>query len=97
MDEPPIVLGAEGIIGRADGQWVLGHLRAAEAEYARAETEMERAQATAHYYASLSLLGREVPIMCAEDAGRRLGMLASGPTTSASAVALATKSACSGS
>jgi hypothetical protein len=69
MDEPPIVLGAEGSIGRADGQWVLGHLRAAKAEYARAETEMERAQAIAHYYASLSLLGNEVPIRGADAEG----------------------------
>jgi hypothetical protein len=69
MDEPPIVLGAEGSIGRADGQWVLGHLRAAEAEYARAKTEMERAQAVAHYYASLSILGDEVPVRRADVAG----------------------------
>lgn len=69
IDEfPPIVLGAEGI-GRADGQWVLANLRAAEAEYVRAETEINRYQAIAHYYASLSLLGREVPILASEAAG----------------------------
>lgn len=75
MDELPIVWPAKYTLvladdlARVDGQWVLEHLRIAEAEYVRAETEMDRYQAIAHYYASLSLLGNEVPILASEAVG----------------------------
>jgi hypothetical protein len=53
----------------ANGPLVLKHLRIAEAEYVRAETELERYQAIAHYYESLSWLGRVVPIVASEAVG----------------------------